>query len=237
MRKLLCTYVVLTLFLASCTRKTSTEAPSLIAEQPGQSDSSDGGDLSPVEYAVVKQLAGIIGLKINEVTVIENKETEFNDTCLGVTMQDVMCAQVITPGNIIVLEADGMRYEYHTNKDGSKIQPTTLALTWSREGGFAGFCDRMTVYLSGEVYGSQCKSQDGRMATIASLLSVEDRDKFFDWTGQYGKKTLDASDPKGTVDGMSLVIEFFGSGNGKPGKSEQEEIFTWAQELFNELYK
>ncbi|HSM71928.1 MAG TPA: hypothetical protein VK851_10330, partial [Anaerolineales bacterium] len=169
--------------------------------------------------------------------VVENEVVEFNDGCLGVSMQDVMCAQVITPGHIIVLEADDIRYEYHTNEDGSRIQPATLALTWSRDGGIAGFCDRLTIFLSGEIYGSQCKSEDGRMKTFATLLTVEERNQFNQWIGEYGEKTLDESDPKGTADGMLLVIELFGYGKGKPGKSVQQEIFSWAQKVFQELYK
>lgn len=237
MKKLLFGLMILMLALTACVPQAPTEPPSLIVEQPNQDDSSAGVGLTPVEYAVVKQLAGNLGLKIKDIKVLDNKPSDFSDACLGVAMQDVMCAQVVTPGYIIILEADGIQYEYHTNEDGSQIQPATLALTWSRDGGIAGFCDRMTVFRSGEVYGSQCKSEDGRMETFAHLLSVAERDQFSSWMGRYGEKTLDASDPKGMADGMSLVIELFGSGNGKPGSIVQREIFTWAQELFNELYK
>ena len=237
MKKLLFGLLILVFALTACAPQTPTEPPSLIVEQPEQDDSSTGGGLTPVEYAVVKQLAGNRGLKIKDITVVENMEMDFKDICLGVSMQDVMCAQVVTAGHIIVLEADGIQYEYHTSEDGSRIQPATLAMTWSRDGGIAGFCDRMTVFLSGEVYGSQCKSEDGRMESFATLLSSEKRDQFSNWMGEYGEKTLDISDPKGMADGMSLVIELFGSGNGKPGKPVQQEMFTWAQELFTELYK
>jgi hypothetical protein len=172
------------------------------------------------------------------VSVVKNEVVEFSDGCLGVPLQDVMCAQVITPGRIVVLEADGTQYEYHTNEDGSRIQPATLALTWSREGGIVGFCDRLTVFLSGEIFGSQCKSQpEGTMGTFADLLTANERLQFNDWIDKYGQTTLDASDPKGTADGMLLVIELFGNGKGKPGKPVQQEIFTWAQEVFQELYK
>jgi len=229
--------LIFIIILTACAPQRPTEPPSLIVEQPNQEDSIAGGGLTPIEYAVVRQLAGNLGLEIKDIVVLENKSTDFNDGCLGVSMQDVMCAQVITPGHIIFLEADGIQYEYNTSEDGSRIQPATLALTWSRDGGIAGFCDRMTVFLSGEVYGSQCKSEDGRMETFASLLSSVERDQFGEWMGSYGEKTLDASDPKGTADGMSLVIEFYGNGNGNPGKPVQQEMFTWAQGLFQKIYE
>lgn len=190
-----------------------------------------------VEDAVVKQLAQNLGLTESDISVVSDVGIEFPDSCMGVSMDDVMCAQVITPGHIIVLEADGVQYEYHTSDDGTRIQPATLALNWKREGGIAGFCDSLTVFLSGEIYGNQCKLEDGRMETFSSLLTSSERSKFDTWIGKYGQVTLDESDPKNVSDSMDLVIEFYGMGNGKPGKPVQQEIFTWAQELFQKLYK
>jgi hypothetical protein len=217
--------------------QTPTEPPSIIINEPGQNDSSTGETLSPVEYAVVDQLSENLDLNINDIDVIENKEIEFSDACLGVPLQDVMCAQVITPGRIIVLEANGVQYEYHTNDDVSQIQPATLALTWSRDGGFAGFCDRLTVFLSGEVYASQCSPQSEEVGTFSSLLSRDEREQYSAWMSKYREVTLDASDPKGVADGMSLLIKFHGLGKSKPGKPVQQEIFTWSQNLFQKLYE
>ncbi|HAV76191.1 MAG TPA: hypothetical protein DCX53_02445 [Anaerolineae bacterium] len=237
MKNLLFGYIMLTLFLASCAPQTPTEPPSIIIEQPGNGEPSSGETLSPVEYAVVEQLSENLGLSINDITVRESKSTEFSDACLGVVMQDVLCAQVITPGYIILLEAGDIQYEYHTSEDGSRIQPATLALTWSRDGGIAGFCDRLTVFLSGEVYGNQCNMQDGRMETFASLLSGSERSQFDMWMKQYGQMTLDASDPKGVADGMSLILVFIGMGESMPGKTVEQEMLSWAQDLFQRLYE
>jgi len=236
MNKIIFGFVVLLLTVTACAPQAPTESPSIIIEQP-EDEVITGAGLSPLEYAVVNQLSKNLGLDIKDVSVSKNEIVEFGDGCLGVPMQDVMCAQVITSGHVIVLEANGTYYEYHTDEDGLRMQPATIALTWSRDGGIAGFCDRLTVFLSGEVFGSQCKSQDGRMGIFTDLLSVKERSQFNSWMGQYGEKTLDASDPKGTADGMLLVIELFGDGKGKPGKPVQEEIFTWAQAVFQELYK
>ena len=131
----------------------------------------------------------------------------------------------------------GYRRAAYPSEDGSRIQPATFALTWKREGGIAGFCDSLTVFLSGEIYGEQCKSQpNGTMGTFASLLSASEREQFDTWISQYGRTTLDASDPEGVADGMTLIVEFYGTGQGKPGKSVQSEIFTWAQDLYQKLY-
>ena len=73
------------------------------------------------------------------------------------------------------------------------------------------------------------------MGTLASLLTAGEFTRFNAWIEAYGQVTLDSSDPKGVADGMTLVIEFFGNGKGKPGKPVEREIFTWAQDLFQEL--
>ncbi|HSG42599.1 MAG TPA: hypothetical protein VLA72_05540 [Anaerolineales bacterium] len=237
MKKIINCCILVLMLLTACAPQTPTEpTSSLFIEQPESGTAPDKSGLTPVESVVAKQLSDNLDFDIKDITVVKNEVVEFNDGCLGVSMPEAMCAQVITPGRIIELEANGLQYEYHVSEDGSRIQPATLALTWSREGGFAGFCDRLTVFLSGEVYGSQCKG-DGRMSTFSSLLSAKELDQFSTWMAKHGTVTLDASDPKGTADGMSLVIEFYGMGKGKPGKPVQQEIFIWAQETFHKLYK
>lgn len=238
MKKIIMGCVLALMILTACAPQTPTEPPSSpMVEQPGGGTVPEDDGFTPIESVVVNQLSENLDLNIKDILVVKNEVIEFNDGCLGVSMPEVMCAQVITPGRIIVLEADGVQYEYHVSEDGARIQPATLALTWSRDGGIAGFCDRLIVFLSGEIYGSQCKSGDGRMGVFSSLLSSEEREQFSAWISKNGTATLDVSDPKGTTDGMSLVIEFYGMGKGKPGKPVQQEIFIWAQETFNKLYK
>lgn len=191
---------------------------------------------SMVEPVLIRQLAGNLGLDEGSISVVSSEAVEFPDACLGVAMQDVMCAQVLTPGRIIVLEAGGVQYEYHVSDDGRRIQPATLALTWSRDGGIAGFCDRLTVFRSGEVYGGSCKSQPGgTMGALATLLTPEELDQFKAWIAEYGTVTLDASDPKGVADGMTVLLNLYGSGSARPLKNAETELFTWAQEVFQGL--
>ncbi len=190
---------------------------------------------SLMEVILVKQLAENLGLDERRISVASNEPAEFSDACLGVMMQDVMCAEVITPGRIIVLESDGVRYEYRVSDDGRRVQPATLALTWSRDGGIAGFCDRLTVFLSGEVYGNSCKSQpDGTMGILSSLLSITEMNQFHSWMNEYGTVSLDASDPAGVSDRMTLTLNLYGGGSAKPLKDAEPELFAWAQELYQE---
>ena len=189
----------------------------------------DASDL--LEDALVAQLAENLGLDNKQVSVASNEAVEFGDACLGVSMPEIMCAQVLTPGRTIVLEANGVQYEYHVSADGSHIQPATLALTWKREGGIAGFCDNMTVFLSGEVYTATCKG-DGKMGTFATLLSKPERDQFAAWAKEFGQAELDASDPEGVADRMVVTLSFNGKGSGNLLPADEEALFQWAQALY-----
>ena len=188
-----------------------------------------------VEESLISQLAQNLGLDKKDISVVSNEEVEFPDSCLGVAMPEVMCAQAITPGRIVVLEANGIQYEYHVNADGSHVQPATLALTWKREGGIAGFCDNMTVFLSGEIFTTSCKGSDSRMGTLSALLTAEEQDQFNTWISTIGQAEVDASDPEGVSDRMVVTLSFFGNGNGKLLADDKQALLLWAQELFQKM--
>jgi hypothetical protein len=189
-----------------------------------------------VEQIVIKQLAANLDLQESDISVVSSTTIEFNDACMGVAMEGIVCAQIVTPGHIIVLEANGIQYEYHTSADGSRVQPATLAMVWKREGGIAGFCDAMTVFRSGEVYTTQCKPQaEGRMGTFASLLSSDQQNQFMDWMARFGEANLDASDPKGVADRMVVTLNLFGTGSKQVTKSDQQALFRFAQDLYQKV--
>lgn len=190
-----------------------------------------------IEDVVVKQLAQNLGLEESDISVVSNSEVEFGDACLGVAMPDVMCAQVVTPGRIIVLEANGNQYEYHISADGTRIQPATIAITWKREGGIAGFCDSLTVFLSGEVYGNQCKAQpNGTQGILKNLVSKSELDLFSRLMTEVGQVDIDASDPKGVADQMTVQLSVFGQGSGELSDADKQELFALLQSLIQKLY-
>lgn len=243
MRRSLFVILLLALIVSACASAAPTEQPSIIIERPTATDvaeepTPEPASLGPVEEAVVKQLAANLGLQEEDVSVLRTEETEFEDACLGVTMPDVMCAQVITPGYKILLEANDLQYEYRTSEDGGRIQPATLALVWKRAGGIAGFCDTLTVFLSGEVFAGQCRAQaEGRMGTFAELLSAQELAQFNDWIAEFAETNLDASDPKGVADRMEVTLKLFGTGSKPPAQADQQELFQFAQELYQEVMK
>ena len=56
------------------------------------------------------------------IVVVSEEQVDWPDACMGIETPGVMCAQVITPGYKIVLEANGKQYEYHTNESGSVVR-------------------------------------------------------------------------------------------------------------------
>lgn len=216
------------------TATSETERP----DPTGQPATSppEGIPTGPGEQTVVKQLATSLGLEVSEISVLSSEEVEFGNACLDVAMEGIMCAQVITPGRIIVLEAEGLQYAYHTTEDGSRVQPATLALVWKREGGIAGFCDLLTVFRSGEVFASRCKSEaDGKMSTLATLLSAQERRQFQEWMRELGEAELDASDPRGVSDRMEVTLKIVGHGEEPPTTAQQEDLFEFAQDLYQKV--
>jgi hypothetical protein len=219
----------------ACAPAAATEAPADSTEEP-ESTSPEAVPAGPAEETVVEQLARNLGLEESDISVVSSEEVEFGDACLDVAVEGVLCAQVVTPGRVIVLEANGIEYEYHTTEDGSRVQPATPALVWKREGGIAGFCDTLTVFRSGEAFTSNCKSQaEGMMGTFATLLSAEEQGHFNEWMSEFGEAELDASDPTGVADRMTVTLKIAGAGDEQPSAAQEQELFEFAQDLYTEL--
>ena len=195
--------------------------------------SSVSGD---VEEMSISQLEANLGIDKSKISVVSDTAVEFPNSCMGVAMIDVACAQIVTPGRIVILEANTIQYEYHSNQDGSILQPATVALTWTRQGGIAGFCDNLTIFLSGEVYGKQCKPQSKEATgTFAKLLSASERDQFDAWINEFGLVELDASNPIGVSDRMIVKLSMFGNGNSMLTKPEEQKLYDWVQNLYQKL--
>jgi hypothetical protein len=186
----------------------------------------------PAQDAVRKHLASVLGIDAGQITVVSDAELEWPDSCLGVAQDGVACAEIVTSGHLIMLEANNLDYEYHTNGDGSKVQPTTLALTWTRNGGIAGFCDSLTVYLAGEVSVNTCKGKP-----LNANVSSAELQQLETWVAQFGQLSLDASDPLGVSDRMTRQLSVFGNGSAQPTSADQQVLFQWAEDLHQSLYK
>ncbi len=187
----------------------------------------------PAQQVAIKQLASNLGISENDVKLVSSTIVEWPDSCLGTALPGVLCAQVVTPGFLFVLEASGRQYEYHTSQDAGQIMPGSLALDWNQKGGVAGLCENLTIFLSGEIYGTDCKAGgDSRMA----VLTVAQRTQLTAWVDQFGTIAVDLSDPKGMTDGMTRTVNVNGTGSKQPTEKEQHAIFDFGQQIYHSLY-
>lgn len=237
MRRGLIIFVLSILVLTACAAEAgATEEPSVPPTEESSAPTESPVELTPVEEAAVAQLAESSGISPDDITVVSTEEAEWPDGCLGIQMEGLMCTQVIVPGFHIVLEANGREVEYRTNEDGMQIRPATVLMTWTREGGIAGFCDHLTVYLSGEAYKTSCKSDQPVEESLPAVLSEAEIEELNGWIESYGNVNIDASDPKGVSDRMVETLEFVGLGTEETLSAANEQaMLEFAQSLYEEL--
>jgi hypothetical protein len=189
------------------------------------------------QQTAIEMLAKALNLPAEQIQVAANSAVDWPDACLGIARPGIMCAQMVTPGRSIVLEVNGVQYEFHTNQDASVVVPATLALTWHREGGIAGFCDDLSIFLPDTLYSSSCAGQTPQgQASEADLLSANQREQLEGWLAQYGEVYVSIKDPA-SADAMTTTLTLHGRGSGQPGEAEQQELVNWAQDLFGMMNK
>ena len=232
MRNGLFVFALLILSALGCapTEAAATEESPDIDEPPTSIPAPE--ELTSAQRAVLRALSGSLGIAEELITLVSTEAVDWPDGCLGIQEEGLMCTQVITPGFRVIAEANGREVEYHTNEDGTQVRPATVLMRWKREGGIAGFCDLLTVYLSGEVHRSSCKSGEYVEERVSNILSEAEIAKLEEWVQEYGTVNIDASDPKGVSDRMVVTLEFFGLGDQETISSANEtELLEFARLL------
>lgn len=107
-----------------------------------------------------------------------------------------------------------------------------LAMAWHREGGIAGLCDDVSIYLTGWAVPSSCKP--GQVTSKAPYrLSADQLAQMFAWVDQYKNFEYDTKDPA-TADAMKSSLIFTGSGTALPSADQQAKIADFAAQVFAE---
>jgi hypothetical protein len=237
MRRVLLIFTLFIFMLAACgPDPAATEEPSTPEPEEQSTPTESAAELTSLEEVVVAHFAESSGIAADDITVVSTEEVEWPDGCLGIQMEGLMCTQAIVPGFRIVLEANGREVEYRTNEDGTQIRSATVLMTWRREGGIAGFCDHLTVYLSGEVHKTSCKIDQPVEESLSAVLSQAEMEQLNEWIESYGHVSIDASDPKGVSDRMVITLEFTGLGDQETvSAANEQELLDFAQALHQEL--
>jgi hypothetical protein len=234
MKRVLLSISLMILLFAACSPQAQpTDLPPEIEEQATQISEN----LTPAQSAAILAVSQNLGVAAEQIRLVSTEAVEWPDSCLGISMEDIACAQVITPGFRVILDAAGTQVEYRTNEDGTVILPATVALTWNRVGGIAGFCDNLTVYLSGEVQGSNCNTSQMVEKRLTDLLTPEEIATLNEWVSKYDVVEIDASDPKDVVaDAMTVNFKLFGTGSEQITSPEVQQILLqFVQDLNQRL--
>ena len=108
------------------TRSISTIDPALVVSPAPIESPVQGSEQTPAVVAARASLAKKLGIEATEVTLVSVEEVQWPDGCLGVKRPGVMCTQVIVDGFRIMLEANGTRYEVHTDATGRQAVLASL---------------------------------------------------------------------------------------------------------------
>lgn len=108
----------------------STSAPLLTATPttpaeptPARGLPTPGQVQAPAEVleSVRAAAATVAEVQKDRVVIVEATPTEFPSTALGCPDPGKMYAEVIVPGYVVIAEAGGERYQFHTDADGSQV--------------------------------------------------------------------------------------------------------------------
>lgn len=226
------------LLAAACSPVTQLPAaPAAAQPSPTAETAADGAaDTAGAAAAglpadIAAALAAELGVPAAEMTVVSAEPVEWNDACLGVTGPDEMCAQVITPGYRVVVEAGGEQHTYHTDSSGSSLRlaPAQQAaadkpipaldfdLTYNGPlelgSSDTSRCAQMTI-ASGEVRLVECGGEETALPLPEGLASTLD-----DLRGRLGSFTYETD---------SEQVTFQGSGE-SAGPEWQRAVLAWAR--------
>jgi len=84
---------------------------------PGATEVEPPAGAQDVVRLALEDLAQKLGLAPEAIRLVSVEAVEWSDTSLGCPQPGMMYAQVITPGFLVVLEANGKQYAYHTDAD------------------------------------------------------------------------------------------------------------------------
>ena len=105
-----------------------------------------------------------------------------------------------------------------------------LALSWHREGGFAGFCDDLLIYRSGAALASSCKGNSARKLGAAYLTSAQ-LDQLYAWLDEFKTFTYKYRDPA-TADAMHLRLLLNGAGSVEVSETARQAMLLMGQEVY-----
>jgi hypothetical protein len=205
-----------------------TDSQGIQVRQVQAEDEGEGevvGETLPAVVNARQFLAQHLGVAASEIKLVKVEEVDWPNSCLGVEKKNQMCADVITPGYLVLLESGGNQYEIHTDQTGGVVllaetpfiqeDGTALAWEWIEE----NVCQRLEFHEGAFWYGG-CQYE----LTLANVSQarLEEMQEFITTFASFESKT-----PAGQ-------ISFSGQGEQNASGSEQRSMGEWAGLVYQE---
>jgi hypothetical protein len=117
-------------------------------------------------------------------------------------------------------------------QSGRSSAASGLVIGWHREGGLAGFCDDLSVYVTGAVSASSCKN--GQADDLGQTwLDTQQLTQLYQWLDSLGRFEY-APKTDATADAMTTTLIFTGRGSSPATENDQQAIETFAENLFSQ---
>lgn len=124
--------------------------------------------------------------------------------------------------------AEWMKIQFLVAQSGRAEADWGLALTYSRQGGLAGFCDEMKIYLDGSAILSSCKNVD-----IDYRLDAEQLTQLYAWYDDLQAIEYAYKDP-GLADAMSTKLTIPAQGEKTVDQATMDEILVFCAGLIQQ---
>ena len=193
---------------------TPTQAPTINQATTSPTPTSEAAVASSAQQALA------VELKINtdQIKTISIDPVAWPDSCLGIQLPGILCAQHVVPGYKIVLEADHQTYEYHTAENGANpmIVPG-LNIRWQD----GEQCNTADIRYDRDVQYGACNGTP----ISAPLVDPIQADQLLGFYQSYAP--FSAQTPAGQ-------LNFNGNGPRQASPSEQRMIAEWARKVITE---
>ena len=192
--------------------------------------------LAPANNVAAQQaaqtLAQTLGVDRTAVTYVSLEAQSWPDSCLGIATPGMACAQHVVDGYLVTMAVNGQQFAYRTNGDGSEMA-AEVALTWTRNGGLAGFCDELMIDVTGVTTAYTCKGEPYTQVA-QQLLAAEPRQQLYDWLNSLQPFEHNQSD-NAAADSMTVTLSFNGQGSTAADDTQQSDIEAFVSRIYSQM--
>lgn len=162
----------------------------------------------------------------DDVSLVSWEEVDFSNGCLGLSLRDTFCTQVITPGYRMILEVRNRgTFEYRLNAEGTLLLPASApptgierpVLTWEGAGQPDGICRTLALAPNGEALVGLCGGAQVPLRLFGDGSQLEELRYFADRFSSFA------------VDTSAGRVALFATGSEQAGAVWQRAVGEWAR--------